>query len=78
MSLYYLNVVYYLVDTFFLLQFVNEWPSRVALLLRLPLVAGMSLRERQVVDLYIDDIRDLFAKCWSTVLFVNFYTYCFY
>ena len=47
---------------FFLLQFLNEWPSRVAPLLRLPPVTDMSSRERQAVDLYIDDVRDLFAE----------------
>ena len=51
-----------LLTPFFLLKFVNEWPSRVAPLLRLPPVVDMSPRERQSVDLYIDDIRDLFAK----------------
>ena len=40
----------------------NEWPSRVASLLRLPPVAEMSPQERQAVDLYVDDVRDLFAE----------------
>ena len=62
MYLSYLNAVYYPADTFFLLQFANEWPSRVAPLLRLPPAVDMSPRRRQAVDLYIDDIRDLFSE----------------
>ena len=42
MCLCYLNVVYYLVHTLFLLQFLNEWPSVVTPLLRFPPVADMS------------------------------------
>ena len=47
---------------FFFLQFLNEWSSRVAPLLRLPPVAEMKPRERQALDVYVDDVRDLFVE----------------
>ena len=47
---------------FFFLQFLNEWLSRVAPLVRLPRVAEMTPRERYVLDVYVSDIRDLFAE----------------
>ena len=50
----------------FFVQFLNECPSRVAPVLRLPPIALiytlMSARERQAVDLYVDDVKDLFAE----------------
>ncbi|XP_057538035.1 protein MAIN-LIKE 1-like [Amaranthus tricolor] len=42
-------------------QFANEFPSRIAPLLRMPVVVDMSPRERQAADLYIDEVRELFA-----------------
>ncbi|XP_057530033.1 uncharacterized protein LOC130808597 [Amaranthus tricolor] len=43
-------------------RFLNEWSSRVAPLLRLPPVAEMKPRERQALDVYVDDVRDLFVE----------------
>ena len=50
-----------LLKLFFSLQFANEFPSRIAPLLRMPVVVDMSPRERQAADLYIDEVRELFA-----------------
>ena len=46
----------------FFLQFLNEWPSRVAPLVRLPPVAEMTPLETHALDVYVSGIRDLFAK----------------
>ena len=60
--LYYLNTVYDFVEIFFFLQFPNEFPSRIAPLLRMPTFVDMSPQERQAADLYIGEVRDLFAE----------------
>ena len=46
----------------FFFQFLNEWPSRVAPLARLPIVAEMTPRERHALDVYLADVKDLFAE----------------
>ena len=47
---------------FFFLEFLNEWSSPVAPLVRLPPVAEMTPLERHALDVYVSDIRDLFAE----------------
>ena len=59
---HYLNIVYYFVETIFFLQLVNEFLSRIGPLLRMPAVKDMSPQERQTADLYIEELRDLFAE----------------
>ena len=60
---HYLNGVYFVVKTVVLcLQFANEFPSRVAPLLRMPTIVDMTPRERQTVDLYMEEVRDLFVE----------------
>ena len=46
----------------FFFQFLNEWPSRVAPLARLPAVAEMTPRERHALDVYLDDVKYLFVE----------------
>ncbi|XP_057524392.1 protein MAINTENANCE OF MERISTEMS-like [Amaranthus tricolor] len=42
--------------------FLNEWPSRVAPLARLPPVAEMNPQERHTLDVYLNNVKDLFAE----------------
>ena len=44
------------------LQFANEFPSRIAPLLRMPANVDLTPRKRQTVDLYMEEVRDLFAE----------------
>ena len=41
-----------------ILQFANEFPSRIAPLLRMPAIVDMSPRERQTANLYMEEVRD--------------------
>ena len=41
---------------FFFFQFNNEWPSRVAPLVRFPTLAEMTARERHAFDMYMNDL----------------------
>ena len=54
---HYLNAVYY-----FVLHFANEFLSRIAPLFRMPAIVDMNPRQRQTADLYMEEVRDLFAE----------------
>ena len=47
---------------FCFLQFANEFLSRLAPLIRMPAIADMTPRERQTADVYMEEVRDLFAE----------------
>ena len=44
------------------LQFANELPSRLAPLIRMPAIADMTPREGQTTDVYMEEVRNLFAE----------------
>ena len=47
---------------FLFLQFVAEFPSRLAPLLRIPSLVQMTPRERHAADMYMDELRELFEE----------------
>ena len=44
------------------LQFAAEFPSRLAPLLRMPSIVQMTPRERHAVDMYLDELGELFEE----------------
>ena len=44
------------------MQFAAEFPTRLASLLRIPAIVHMTPREGHAADMYLDDLRELFAE----------------
>ena len=58
-----LNGVCCVVKTVILcVQFANEFPSRIAPLLRMPPIVHVTHRERQTADFVVEKVRDLYAE----------------